>query len=64
MNNVTVSARRNRVYERKFNHEEAVRRHDAGASYSTLAREYGVTPMTVRRVVLGLYDKVGRGEAN
>jgi hypothetical protein len=48
---VTVSQTRNRVYQRKFDHEEAQRRHKAGESVYALAREFGVSPKGVARVV-------------
>jgi len=59
---VKISDKRKRTYERKFDHEEAAQLHGEGESYSALGRRYGVTPMTVRRVVLGIYSEVGRGE--
>lgn len=46
------STQRNRVYTRKFDHEEAKRRYEAGESPAALAREYGVTINAVRRVVI------------
>lgn len=46
-----VSPKRGRVYVRKFDHEEAQRRYDAGESYKELAAEYGVTPNAVWNVV-------------
>jgi predicted DNA-binding protein (UPF0251 family) len=57
------SARRNRVYIRKFDHEEAIRLHRSGVSYCELGRRMGVTAMTVRRVVLRAYNDVGAGTA-
>jgi hypothetical protein len=36
-------AERNRVYVRTFDHEEAIRRREAGESVADLAAEYGVT---------------------
>lgn len=48
---VTVSAKRNRAYRRKFPHEEAVARFEAGERIPKLAREYGVTWAAVSRVV-------------
>lgn len=61
---VTHSEKRNRTYQRKFDHEEAVRLRKEGATYTELAERYGVTPMTVRRVVLKLYSAVGDGYDN
>ncbi len=48
---VTVSAKRNRVYARKFDHDEARRLVQAGASYQEVASMFGVTYAAVRRVV-------------
>jgi hypothetical protein len=45
------SAKRNRVYERKFDHDEARRRHAAGESIAALAREYNVSHTAIRRAV-------------
>ena len=38
---------RNRVYQRKFDHEQAKRRYAAGERIADLAREYGVSPAAV-----------------
>ncbi len=46
------SAARNRVYVRRFDHEEAAVRHAAGESIRALARDYGVTVNAVRCVVI------------
>lgn len=45
------SPTRNRVYVRKFDHEEAAARHAGGESIPALAREYGVSDSAVRWVV-------------
>jgi hypothetical protein len=42
---------RDRVYVRKFDHEDARRRHQAGESISSLAQEYGVSHNAVLLVV-------------
>lgn len=47
---VTVSAKNSRVYRRKFDHEQAQVRHAAGETVASLAREYGVNWMAVKRV--------------
>lgn len=48
----TVNVGRNgRVYQRKFDHEQARARHAAGETMAALAREYGVSPAAVRRAV-------------
>lgn len=49
---------------RKFDHEEAVRRHAAGESYSQLAREYGVTPPAVEQAVKRATDPTRRKRDN
>lgn len=41
-----------RVYVRKFDHEEARKRYEAGARVADLAREYGVTDSAVSKVVV------------
>lgn len=51
MSLTTVSTKRNRIYQRKFDHDEARIRHAAGESLSALAREYGVTQAAVKRIV-------------
>ena len=51
MSLVTVSAKRNRVYPRKFDHDEARARHTGGETLAELAAEYGVSPTAIRRVV-------------
>lgn len=40
-----------RQYIRKFNYEEAIRRHESGESVNSLAVEYGVAWASVKRVV-------------
>jgi hypothetical protein len=40
-----------RVYKRKFDWDEAKRRHAAGESYSSIARAFGVSGAAIRRVV-------------
>ncbi len=45
------ATRGKRVYTRKFDHDEAKRRKEAGESVASLAREYGVTPHAVWMVV-------------
>lgn len=47
----TVSEKRNRVYRRKFDHDEALQRHGAGEPIADLARAYGVTYTAVKRVL-------------
>lgn len=52
MSLVTVSAAKGgRVYQRKFDHDEARVRHAAGESIRSLARNYGVSEAAVGRVV-------------
>lgn len=51
MSLVTVSKKRNRVYQRRFDHEEAAKRHHSGESMMSLAREYGVSVTAIERVV-------------
>jgi hypothetical protein len=52
------SAKRNRLYVRRFDHEEAVRRHAAGETIAALADAYGVTYEAVRHAVTpGLKDR-------
>lgn len=46
----TISDKRDRIYQRKFDHDEARLLHSAGESYSALADRYGVTIQAVRRV--------------
>jgi hypothetical protein len=48
---VTGKRFRGRVYTRKFDYEEARRRHAAGETISALAREYGASQARVRQVV-------------
>lgn len=48
----SASSIRNRVYKRRFPHEEAIERHRLGESISAIARSYGVTPQAVRRIVI------------
>lgn len=48
---VTFVGKNGRVYQRKFDHEEAQRRYAAGELASALAREYGVTRHAVASVV-------------
>jgi len=57
----THSTRRNRVYARKFDHDEAFRLHQQGWTYEALARRYDVKPMTVRRVIKRRYGAIGDG---
>lgn len=45
------SPKRNRAYVRRFDHEEAARRHAAGESVKALADEYGVTYAAVHHAV-------------
>lgn len=45
------SEKRDRLYVRRFDHDEARRLHLAGASVQALADQYGVTAHAVRRVV-------------
>lgn len=52
MSMVTKSTKRNRVYQRRFDHEEAQRRFAAGERLTSLAREFGVSTAAVRRVVV------------
>lgn len=51
MSAVTVG-KNGRVYQRLFDHEEAMRRYQAGETPAALAREYGVSDVAVRRVVV------------
>lgn len=51
MSLVVYSPKRSRTYVRRFDHDEAVRRHAEGETIAALAREYGVTDRAVRRVV-------------
>lgn len=48
--NVSVGKRR-RIYERKFDWTDARRRYAAGESMLSLAKEYGVNPSAVQRVI-------------
>lgn len=51
MSLVTVSKKRNRVYRRRFDHDEARRlRNEEGLSYTALAKRFGVSPTAVQRV--------------
>jgi hypothetical protein len=50
-----------RVYKRKFDREEARRRHAAGETLSALAREYGVTPVAVSRIITD--ERIARDRA-
>ena len=50
MSLVTVSEKRNRVYQRKFDHDLARQMREEGATYVAIARELGVTSMAVARV--------------
>lgn len=50
MSLVTVSAKRRRVYERAFDHDEARRLHGEGWGYSQLVDHFGVSEAAVRRV--------------
>ncbi len=70
---VTVSKKNGRTYQRKFDHEEAERRYDAGESVAALAQEYGVVVNAVRRIVVpasrAAYDRYqvslkGRGHCD
>jgi predicted transcriptional regulator len=47
---VTVSQKRNRVYERRFDHELARSLRSEGMTYAEIARQVGVTPAAVSRV--------------
>ena len=47
----TVSTKRNRVYSRKFDHDEAIRLRAEGWTWQSLADHFGVVPQAVRRVV-------------
>jgi hypothetical protein len=51
MSLITFSAEKNRVYVRKFDHEEAASRHAAGESVASLAAAYGVTKNAIYRVI-------------
>ena len=63
MSLVTVSKKRNRVYPRRFDHDEARTLYIMeGWTLSALARHFGVTPSAVKRVVdpatkLRMYEK-------
>jgi len=46
-----VSAKRNRVYKRKFDHDEARKRVGKGESMTALAREYGVSKRAIEQVL-------------
>lgn len=48
----------NRLYVRRFDHEEAARRYWAGETQTALAREYGVTPKAVRQAIARLRPEV------
>jgi hypothetical protein len=48
---ISYSPARNRFYERKFDHDEARRRHAAGEGVAALARDYGVSYTAVQEVV-------------
>lgn len=73
---MSLTSRRNgtgRVYQRRFDHEEAAGRHAAGESLAALAREYGVTASAVgyavwpgakaRRRLYAMEWRTGRCEA-
>lgn len=45
------AVRGQRVYERRFDHDEALRRKTAGESVASLAREYGVTENAVWQAI-------------
>lgn len=47
----SASSKRPRVYKRKFDWDEARRRHRAGETLAAIARSYGVHPWAVSRVV-------------
>lgn len=47
----TYSLKKRRVYERKFDHEEARRLHSEGMALHAIARHFGVSDNAVRRVV-------------
>lgn len=38
--------------DRRFPHDDAIRRHELGESISSIARSYGVSPQAVRRIVV------------
>lgn len=48
---VRFSAKRNRTYTRKFNHDEARRRHAAGESTSSIAQDLGVSRYAIYYVI-------------
>lgn len=50
MSLVTVSNKRDRIYERAFDHEEANRLRQQGWTYSAIAERYGVSHTAVVRV--------------
>jgi hypothetical protein len=50
MSLVTVSTKKNRVYERAFDHDEALAMRAAGESYAAIARHFGVSPTSIARV--------------
>lgn len=56
MSLITIG-RNGRVYQRRFDHEEARRRYEAGESGSSLAREYGVSSTAVLTVVSATMEK-------
>jgi Zn ribbon nucleic-acid-binding protein len=49
--NAGLSNKRRRIYCRKFNYQEARDRYAAGETIEAIARDFGVTGNTVRRVV-------------
>lgn len=55
MSLVTVSTKRNRVYQRAFDHEQARALRDSDPekwTYAELGRHFGVSPLAVRRVLV------------
>lgn len=58
MSMVTVSAKRNRVYARKFDHEEAKRLHERGMSIAAIAEKLGASHSGVKRVVDPVYREL------
>lgn len=49
---VVKSAKRNRLYVRSFDYDEARRRYEGGETIAELAHVYGVDPNAVRRAVV------------
>ena len=64
MSLVTVSKKRNRVYYRHFDHDEARRLYAEGWGYGRVAEHFGVTPGAVRRIVDDEYNRKLQNAAN